>query len=163
MNLLPGVSLVRIAIYAAIVLGLVATGARLEHSRMQKKLDKAVAEHNQFKGGVAALGHAAEIARVKQILHDLNNKERTDAEHARRTADHRRTVDRLRADADNARSRFLSAIGTASRSVEEAEKFRAKFERAYGILVQEIRGVADTGDAAVTDLDAAKDWTQRGE
>lgn len=160
---LPGISWVRLATYAAVVLAIYGAGVYTEHGRMQKKLDKAVAAHNQFKGGVAALGQEAIARNAKIALDDLKRKERTDEENTRRARAHDALVRGLRADADRARSGFLSAVGTATRSTEEAEKFRAKFERAYRELVQEVRGVGDDGDAAVRDLDSAKDWTQRRE
>ena len=62
----------RILVVLAIVAGLVGTGAYLEHGRMQKKVDAVQAAYDQFKGGVAALGKAAEIATAKKTLDDLN-------------------------------------------------------------------------------------------
>lgn len=160
MNLLPGLSAVRILGTIALILGLIGAGAWLEHGRMQAKLDRAVAEHNQFKGGVEALGREAERRAAIAALNDLKRKERTDEENARRAADHRRLVERLRAEADRSRGGFLSAVADAARSAEEAEKFRAEFERAYRRLVQRVRAIGDEGDAAVRDLDSAKEWAR---
>lgn len=158
MNLLPGVSLLKIGVYAAIIAGLIGFGAYAEHGRMQKKIDKVVAEANQFKGGVAALGQDAIVRNAKIALQDIKRTERANEENDRRIAGLAVTVRGLRADADRSRGGFLSAVGAAARSAEEAEKFRAKFERAYRALVQGVRGVGDDGDAAVIGLDGAKDW-----
>lgn len=158
MNLLPGVSLVKIGVYVAIVASIFGAGVYVEHSRMQKKLDAEKAAFNQFKGGVAALGHEAAARNALIALNDLKRKERADEENARRTAALAATVRGLRADADRTRGGFVSALAAAARRADKAEEFGAKFERAYRVLVQEIRAVGDDGDAAVVDLDSSKDW-----
>lgn len=157
-NLLPGVSLVKILVYLAIIAGIFGAGVYVEHGRMQKKLDKVTADFNQFKGGVAALGREAAARNAKTALNDIKRKERADEENARRTAALAAAVAKLRADADRTRGGFVSALAAAARRADKAEEFGAKFERAYRELVQEIRAVGDDGDKAVTDLDSAKEW-----
>lgn len=159
MNFLPGVSLARIAIYAAIVLGLIGFGARLEHNRMQKKLDKVTAEYNQFKGGVAALGAAAKTAAAKKALEDVKAKERADENRARIAADNRRAIDRMRADADRARGRGLPAAPAGSGCPAALVCYdRAALERADRERRDAIRKLADEGTAVEIDHREAVKW-----
>lgn len=160
-NLLPGVSLVRIGIYAAIVAGIYGAGAYFEHGRMQKKLDAAVAVHNQFKGGVAALGHDAIARNAKIALQDLKKKERADEENERRTAALAGVVRGLRADAASRDSRGGSAAPApaASRCSEEQVCFdRPEYQRAIGAFDSGARRLADEGTKVNTDLDTAIRW-----
>lgn len=161
MNLLPGISLWRIAIYMGVILGLIGTGAYWEHGRMQKKLDAETAAFNQFKGGVAALGLEAEKDRLAKDTWNKLNQEKTDEENARKLADSQRATARVRADADSARSGFVSRLAAEARRADKAEEFGAKFERAYRGLIQEVRAVGDDGVACVIDLDSAKDWASK--
>lgn len=161
MSFLPGISLIRIAIYATIVLGLIGMGVYWEHSRMQKKLDAKVAEFNQFKGGVDALGREARKEALEKDLWNKILKEKTDEESRSRIAALKRDTDRLRADADRAREGFVSRLTAAARRANKAEEFRSEFERAYRELVQEVRAVGDDGVACMIDLDAAKGWAAK--
>ncbi len=166
MNLLPGVSLLRIGVYAALIASIYGAGAYFEHNRMQKKLDAAVAQHNQFKGGVAALGHEAAARNAKIALNDIKRKERADEEHARRTAADRRTIGRLRADAALRDSRGGSAAPAPAGSGCPAEQVcfdRAEYQRALGAFDSGARRLADEGTQVTTDLNTARDWAQRGE
>ena len=160
---------VRIAFLAAIVLGLMGAGAAIEHRRMAKKLDAmtalrdaAVTQYNQFKGGVAALGREAAARNATIALADLKRKERADEEHARRTADDRRTIERLRADAARRDSRggSVSAAPAGSRCPEGQVCFdRAEYQRAIGEFDREARRLADEGTQVTTDLNAAITWS----
>ncbi len=158
MNLLPGVSLVKIAVYAAIALAIFGAGGAATYKVMKPQLDKVTAEYNQFKGGVAAAAEASRQAAVAQALRDHKRKERLDAENAARADLDRNRIAGLRRDADSARSGFLSAVAGEARSAAEAAQFRSKFERAYRTLVDRLRAVGDDGDAAVRDLDTAKEF-----
>lgn len=159
MNLFPAISLTRMLVTAGIILAIAGFGARLEHNRMQKKLDKAVAEHNQFKGGVAALGRAAEIEVAKRTLADMKAKERADEESKRRDAATRATIAGLRADADSARRGLLQARPANSECPEALVCFDADaFERANGERREAVRRLADEGTQVETDLDVAREW-----
>lgn len=164
MNLLPGMSLLKIGIYAAIILGLIGTGVYFEHGRMQKKLDAEVAKYNQFVGGVAALGVAAERTAALADATNARNKERADEENRKRTAAVNATIRSLRAARDDARRRLLSAAPAGSKCPDGQACFDgADFERAYGKLVGELRAIADEGTQVTTDLNTAKRWaTSRG-
>lgn len=154
-------NLLRIGIYAAIVLGLIGTGVYWEHGRMQKKLDAEVAAHNQFKGGVAALGEAARVSAANTDAMNARNKERADEENRKRTAAVTATVRGLRIARDDARSRLLSQAPAGSKCPDGQACFdRPEFERAYGDLVGSVRALADEGTQVTTDLDTAKRWAK---
>lgn len=158
MNFLPGVSLVKILVYAAIVLGLMAAGARLEHNRMQPKLDKVTAEYNQFKGGVAVLGRAATIAAEKQKLADIKAKERTDEQSKVAVASNRTAIKRVR-DANDARRGGLRAAPAGSECPAAWICFdAAAFERADGERRSAVRGLADEGTEVGIRLKMAIEW-----
>ena len=161
MTLPAGLSLVRLGVYAAIILGLMGVGAWFEHGRMQKKLDAAVAEHNQFKGGVEALGRAALAQAKLDTQLALLRKEQADEENRKRTTALTATIRGLRNERDDARRRFLSAAPAGSQCPEGQACFdRAEFERAYGDLVGEVRALADEGTQVTIDLDTAKGWAR---
>lgn len=161
MNLLPGVSLLRLGIYAAVVAGLFGAGVYFEHGRMQKKLDAEVARHNQFVGGVAALGHQAAAENAKRALADITRKERTDAEHDRRTRAAGVTIRRLRATAAarDSRGGSVSAAPAGSGCPEGQVCFdRAEYQRALGAFDRGTRQLADEGTQVTLDLNAAIGW-----
>ncbi len=166
MNLLPGVSLVKIGIYAAIILGLVGFGARMEHNRMQPKLDKVTAEFNQFKGGVTALGRAAQLKAELQARKDLKAKELAD-ENAKAAADRNRTdIGRMRADADRTRGSGLPGAPAGSKCppaqicfdvgiFESADRARRDALRQRR---ETVRGIADQGTQVEIDHNEAIHW-----
>ena len=159
MNLLPGLSLVKILVYLAIVAALVGLGARLEHNRMQKKLDKAVAEHNQFKGGVAALGEAAKTAAAVKALQDIKAKERADENTKRNLERSRSDIARLRADADRARGGRLPAAPAGSGCPAAWVCYdRAALERADRARRDSIRSAADRGTEVEINHREAVEW-----
>lgn len=161
MNLLPGISLFRIGLYAALAAGLFGAGAYLEHGRMQKKLDLEVARHNQFVGGVEALGHQAAAANAKIALADITRKERTDVEHDRRTRAAADTIRRLRLAAGARDSRGGSAAPSPAASGCPAGQVcfdRAEYQRAIGAFDSGARRLADEGTQVTLDLNAAIGW-----
>lgn len=158
MNFLPGVSWVKILVYVGIVLALIGFGARMEHNRMQKKLDAVTNEYNQFKGGVAALGHAAEIAVAKQKLADIKAKERADEERKTRTARVGADVKRVR-DANDAGSGRVYTAPAGSGCPETQVCFDAgEFRAASGKRREGIRGLATEGAQIEIDLNVAREW-----
>jgi hypothetical protein len=158
MNLLPGVSLVKIGIYAAIVAFIFGAGVSCEHKRIQPKLDKVTNEFNQFKGGVAALGRAAAERATAQARRDLLMKERAD-ENAKAAADRNRTdIKRVR-DANDSRSRGLSAAPSGSKCPASQVCFDAgEFERANGERRAAVRRLADEGTQVEIDHNEAIKW-----
>lgn len=168
MNLLPGVSLVRIAVYASVVLGLMGAGAWLEHGRMQKKvdavrvkLDSQIAKHERFVGGVEALGLDARKDALEKDMWNTLNKRKADEDHARRLAADRRTIDGLRADAAARDSRGGSGAENpgGSRCPEGQVCFdRAEYQRATGEFDQRARQLADEGTKVTQDLNTCIGW-----
>lgn len=110
-----------------------------------------------WKGGEAPRAQLAAVAeaQAKQRMHELRNKERTDAEYTRRDADLRRTIARLR-------ERPVDVAGerpASSRCPDGQLCYdRAEFERAYGELVREIRELAAEGSALALELEVAEEW-----
>lgn len=162
-NLLPGVSLVRIGIYAALVAGIYGAGAYFEHNRMQKKVDAVTAEFNRFKGGVEALGREA-LANAKLAEQmALLRKEQADEEHRKRTAALAATVRGLRADAATRDTRGGSVPAAPAGSVcpEGQTCFdRTEYQRALGAFDRGARQLADEGTQVTIDLDIAKGWAK---
>lgn len=165
-NLLPGVSTAQLAVVAlkALVLAIVVAmifgaGVYWEHERMDKVLTKERAEANQFKGGVTALGHDAEVRAAKQRLADIKAKERADEEKDRLLAGNRSTIERMRAAADAARGSLLSTAPADTRCpagwvcYDAAELERADRERRDAL-----RAIADKGTALILRYSTAVDW-----
>lgn len=114
-----------------------------------------------FKAQVRAEGERAEQAAKAKAVADRKAKGEADAENARTASRNAAAIAELRHQRDSARSAFLSAAPAAPGGADVACFGRPDFERAYGNLVQELRGIADEGTKAVTDLDTGKAWAQR--
>lgn len=98
---------------------------------------------------------ALTIAAEAEAADDLENKERTDAENARRIADLNRELARLRK-----QPAYVAPAAPAGSGCPPAQVCfdRAEFERAYRKLVEGVRGVAAEGSQIAIDLDSARDW-----
>ena len=116
------------------------------------------AEFAEFRGGVEALGKAAEkSARDKEAM-DKIFKEKSDAENEAAIAGLNATIKRLR-DARPSRS-FVPPAATSSSRPDLACYDRPELERATGDLVESLRGLADEGSKATLDLNTAKAWAR---
>ena len=128
----------------------------------QAETAKVQGDYDQFKGGVAALGHEAEVRNAKQALADLKAKEIADEENLRTHAADRADIKRLRDDADRARRSPVPEAPAGSKRPDLACFDRTEFEQGYGILAQRLRDgarrIADQGTQATIDLDTAKRW-----
>lgn len=138
---------------------LIGFGAFKMHAHDKIKYDELKQEYANFKGGVEALGRAAEKQTAARIAADKLNKETTDANHAK-------TLAALRADNQrllNARSsRSILPASTATAGSVEASTIR--FDR--GLLDDAIRrldagvsGIAEQGDEARLSLNVARQWS----
>jgi hypothetical protein len=151
----------RLAIAGAALVVSAAAGAWWIHGIDQKKYDKLNAEYASFQGGVAALAEDARQRAARTDATNARNKERADEENRKRAIAVAATVRKLRADADDARRRFLSEAPAGSKCPDGQVCFdAAEFERAHGDLVARVRAGADEGTAMTLDLDTAKAWAR---
>ena len=154
---------VRVAIYATIVVVLIAFGAGIEHRRMQAKLDAVVAVHSQFVGGTEALGRKAQAEAAAARLAGIKAKERADEDHDNRVAVLGRTIAGLRADAAarDSRGGSVSASPAGSVCAEGLVCFdRAEYQRALGDFDSAARRLADEGTKVAVDLDTVINWAK---
>ena len=105
----------------------------------------------------AANRKAEEQSRAKEAADKLA-KDSADAEHKAAVDRLNSTISKLRADADKRRASFLPAAPAATTSTDTACFDRPQYLGAYGSLVEGLRGLANEGSQAVTDLDSAKKW-----
>jgi hypothetical protein len=149
---------------AAVALAGAAFGAYQVHTRAKVKYAALEKTHNEFVGGVAALGAAAKAAAAKQALHELKNKERTDEENLRTHAATQRLIAGLRRAAAARDSRGGSVPAAPAGSVCPPGQTcfdTAEYQRALGDFDRETRQLADEGTAVTTDLDSAKRWATK--
>lgn len=108
-------------------------------------------------GGEAPRAKLALIAeaQAKQALHELRNKERSDAEYDRRSAALQRAIAELQ-------QRPLDPVGERPANskcpAEQVCYDRPEFERAYRELAREVREVAAEGSALALELELAEEW-----
>jgi hypothetical protein len=112
------------------------------------------AEFESFKVAVKVAGDAQN---EKTKLENARlQKERDNADKSLTTA--RADLKRLRG--ANSGSRTLSGSAAATGSTGPACYDRPELDRAYGVLVQELRGVADQGAACQVELGNAREWAK---
>jgi hypothetical protein len=121
------------------------------------------AEHNQFVGGVEALGREATKEALERDLWNTIHKRKTDEENARSRAAADRTIAGLRADAAarDTRGGSLSEAPAGSKCPDGQTCFStSEYQRALGEFDQEARRLADEGTSVTTDLNSAKRWAK---
>jgi len=133
-------------------------GWKVNGDRWEGKYQKLQAEYDQFKGGVAALGEAAKLAADKEARRTKLAKEKADEANRYVHDNNLAVIERLRRDADGARSGGVPPAPAASGRPDLVCFDRTEYQRAYGGLVKEVRGLADEGTAATVDLDTGKAW-----
>lgn len=138
-----------------------AFGGATVYRHMNAKLRALQSDFDAFRGGVAALGIAAQKAATAKRLADQQRKDAADAENARSTADLNRTIAGLRLAADRARGRIVPAAPAASSRPDLACFDRTLLEQAIGGLVGSVRGIAETGDQTAVDLNTAREWARK--
>jgi len=120
------------------------------------RYEKVRGEYNTYKVGVETLGKAAKDAAAKQALHDMKNKERTDAEVKRAGAAYKLDVARV---LDGiARGNYLPPAPAGSGDPRRACFDRAELDAAVRDFVRGTAGLAGEGGEAVIKLDALKEW-----
>lgn len=116
------------------------------------------AEFAEFRGGVEALGKAAEKAAKDKEAMDKILKEKADAANKSNTDTLRATVKRLR-DARPGGGGLSSPTPTAT-SPDRTCFDPGKLAGALRSLDQGVLGIVESGSKAVIDLDTAKAWAQ---
>jgi hypothetical protein len=146
-------------ILAVYSLFLVASGAILaakHYSPMLRQLQK---DYDTFRGGVEALGQAAQNRAEETRLADIKRKEDADKEHAKAVAGLNARIAGMRAAVDSGRG-FLSAPAPLAASPERTCFDPAGLTDALQSLDRGFLGIVETGAKAVSDLDDAKSWAR---
>lgn len=146
--------------WAAIAAGVVIAGLCVSVYIQTLRLGAVKSEFATFRGGVEALGHAAEEAAKAKEAADKKRKEDADAKLAKYVALHADALKRLR-DAKSSGS-FVPAAPAGSSRPDLACFDRAEYQRADGVFTEGARSLADEGTASTLGLDVAKGWAQQG-
>ena len=153
---------------AAAILAAAGFGAYKMHVHDQIKYDALQSEYDTFKGGVAALGAAAEARRMEQEKSDAARKKRADDEHAKTKSDLAGLYDaygRLRDQRrTSASSGVLPQAAAGAVDPDRACFSRAALDRglaeADGLLQDGAAKILLRGDTAISGLNTAKRWAQ---
>ena len=150
----------RLLLLAAIAAALVGFGAITMHKHDAAVLADLQRQYSEFKGGVEALGKAAEKRKAEIELSNKLTKEKADRENAAAVAALRSTIAGLQSE----RAKRGSAGGFVSQPAPDALGLRiacydsAKLDDALRKLDSGVQGLVDEGSKAVTDLDSARRW-----
>lgn len=123
-----------------------------------KRLDACKQEYARFQADVQAKGEAAQRESARIDAENAKRKEKSDAERKRLLTINAGLADRLR---DNAsRSSLPETPGTAA-SPATACFDRAQLDAAIQRFTTGTARLATEGDAALTDLELAREWARR--
>ena len=148
----------RILLYAAIAAALAGAGAVGASKYYGPRLKALQAEYDQFRGGVEALGRAAEKRKAEIELSNKLSKEKADRENKDATSKLLADVKRLRDERDRARGSIVPSAPADSRSPDLACFARTELESAIGELVGQLRGISQEGDQTALSLKVAREW-----
>lgn len=148
----------RILLYAAIAAALAGAGAVGASKYYGSRLKALQAEYDQFKGGVEALGRAAEKRKAEIELSNKLSKEKADRENKDAASRLLADVKRLRDERDRARGSIVPSAPADSRSPDLACFARTELESAIGELVGQLRGISQEGDQTALSLKVAREW-----
>jgi hypothetical protein len=159
--------LTRILVLAAICAALVGVGAALAAKHYAPKLKQLQSDFDTFKGGVEALGKAAE-KRTKEVNEaNAKRKKDADAENGKTKRDLAGlylAYQRLRDQRANAGSGLLPKPRPDAPSPDRITLDRAALDRglaeADGVLQSGAAKILLRGDQAITNLDTAKRWAK---
>jgi len=148
----------RLLLVGAICAALVGLGGVLAHKYYAPKLEAEKRAFAEFRGGVEALGRAAE-KRARET-DEANRKRKVSADDENRRSTDKLLADnrRLRDERDNARRGFVPSPAPDSRSPDLACFARTELESAIGELVGSLRGLAQEGDQSALSLRIAREW-----
>lgn len=148
----------RLLLYGVICAALVGLGAAGAAKYYAPKLEAEKRAFAEFRGGVEALGKAAE-KRARET-DEANRKRKVSADDENRRSTDKLLADnrRLRDERDRARGSFVPSPAADSRSPDLACFDRTLLEQAIGRLVGSVRGIAQEGDQSAVDLTSARAW-----
>lgn len=157
----------RVFAIAAALAAAAAGGAYQMHKHDQVKYDAMKAEYDTFKGGVAALGEAAEKDKQRVEAANAANKKRADDELAKAKRDLAGLYDAYGRLREQSRTRG-SVLPTATPGASDPDRAcfsRAALDRglaeADGVLQDGAAKILLRGDTALNGLDVAKRWAQK--
>lgn len=131
-------------------------GAKADVARAEQALKSFVTEQK-------ALGEEAANRAAAQKMADKLAKDTADAENAATRLADKRTIERLRADADRTRGGFVPPAPAGSKCPPDQACFDAAgIELALRGRREEIRGLADESTQVEIDLATARKWAQGG-
>ena len=151
----------------AIGLAFVAFGAFCAyrmHLHDQIALDALQAEFDTFRGGVDALGRAAEERTKAENAANAERKKNADAQARKAKADLDglySAYQRLRDQRSGAGGSLLSSPAPAAGGTATATFDRTAFDRAISDFDAGAVRILKQGDAAITDLNTARDWAKK--
>lgn len=144
-------------LYIALAALLAFAGMGIALKVQSSRLASCKQEYADFKADVKAKGDAAQREADRINQENAKRKEKSDAERKRLIIANNGLADRLRDNA--ARSSLPETSGTAG--IPETACFkRAELDAAIRGFTLSVSGIVTQGDAAVTDLDNAKQWAQ---
>ena len=148
----------RLILYASVALALVMFGGGVVYKHEHALLVLKQSELDTFKGGVAALGKAAQDRTKAENSTNQKRKQDADKENIAAMALANRTITSLRRDADRARGSFVPGPSPTAKRPDLACFDRTELESAIRGLVTEVRGFVDEGGKATLDLNTARIW-----
>ena len=162
--ILPSAGILYGFIGAAIVIAGLSIAVKVQTSRLAASKAETERVTLQFRGFVLEtqrLGEEALKDAAIKVALGRTNKEKADAENVRTIAELRAHVRGLRNDATRAGSGAVPAAPAGSNRPEIFAVDRTEYQRAYGKLVEGVRGLALEGSETTVDLDTAKGWAQK--
>ena len=152
---LPGMA------WAAIAAAVVIAGLGIALKVQTSRLDAVRAEYAQVKGGVEALGHAAELAAKTKEAEDAVKKEKADAQNAKTKRDLAGLYAAYGSLRDQrARGSLLPEAAPGASSAVRIAFDRAGFDSALSGFDKGVTGLLAEGDGAIADLNTAREWAR---
>ena len=147
--------------WAAIAAAVVIAGLGIALKVQTSRLAAVKAEYAQFKGGVEALGKAAELAAKTKEAEDAVNKEKADAQNAKTKRDLAGLYAAYGSLRDQrARGSLLPEAAAGAASPGRISFDRAGFDSALSGFDKGVTGLLEIGDQGIADLDTARRWAQ---
>lgn len=158
----PYALLIKWAIISSLVLGFGGACAYKMHEHDQIELEQVKADFNVFRGGVAALGKAAQDRAKAQNALNQQNTENANAAHKLEVAARDRTIAGLRSARAQrgASGGFVPGPGGTTGSPAVVRFNGSILDGALRTLDQGVQGLVDEGSLAVIDLNAGKRFAQ---
>lgn len=149
----------RLIVYGGLILAAMGWTAYEVYGHEERKVQAVKDELATFKGGVAALGLAAEKRTKEENAASLKRKQDADKENADSARRDTALIASLRAAAaKRTNGRFVPSAPATSRSPNLACFDRPELESAIRGLVGEVRGLVDEGSKSALDLNTARIW-----